>query len=448
MDDLRKAKLSNSIDDNDMTTSGFDNTNFPDKTADSSLGGDDTFSKFEKLCDEENPLENFNVDINLSQLNDMEEPSHFWENTMNNMSKLMSPIKRCGLLRPSTIIEEDSQINSTASSSALSSMSTNALVDIIGNIVDDKEQSHISETSTIKSGSSSFESACYGDVGSSKSKAIALTSFTSIEESFVTAGSRYSTTEGTFKTPTASKHGDLIQFTPFERTENISDYYTVKQELDCKSEDIIEISSTDDENESLNNTLEEISSLKTDSMTRDSLASNTNTNDELNSSHEFNDTLEEVEYFLKKGSKLLEKQSEASKVIIKSPVFEKPKTPDTIKKKPVTKLDKDTDFLPPSYPKLKPFRSIQPANKKNNYDHIVSPLHLYINKTAVAPLSTGERASRRDIFETKLSSRDSRYFPNRQSSKENVDVHQTKQTHNFPKKVYISAETQHVRFFF
>lgn len=473
------------ISDRDMTTSAFDNTNHND-VHNKSLGGDDTFSKFEKLCEELNPLENLKDDINLTQLTDMEEPSHFWENTINNMSKLLSPVKMCGMLRPSTIIEEDSQMNSTASNSALSSMSTNELVRMIDNIVDDNkcesESDNASLTSSTTTNFVSMHNTEVSLVTKAQAKMYEITS--SADDSYATAGSSTSTISNTtsksastlhdsmdsltvdtidplnFKTPTSSKH-DLIKFTPFEKSE-ISKYFTAESRSNYENtgkNEVIDISSsnesedTDDDDEAerpINNTLEDVSSLKSDSiLSRDSLISENNPDENLNSSHEFNDTLEEVDYIMRKGLQYMDKNSELAMNITKSiPQLSRvmtPKTPDTvIKRKPIIKYGSkaDDDFKVPSYPKLQSFRVM--SQKKNKYDHIVSPLHLYINNTPIAPFTTGERTSRRDIFESKLSMRDSRFFPNQKSTKENLDVPTSKSSYNFPRKAYISSETQHV----
>jgi hypothetical protein len=46
-----------------------------------------------------------------TQLNDIEAPSALWENTMFSNSPRPSPMKKMGMLRPSTILEEDTLVN-------------------------------------------------------------------------------------------------------------------------------------------------------------------------------------------------------------------------------------------------------------------------------------------------------------------------------------------------
>lgn len=420
LNDLKMGKMNNfNISDRDLTTSAFDNTNSTVRR--SSLGGDETFRKFEKLCDETNPLENLKDDIDMSQLSDMEEPSHFWENTSNNYSKVFSPVKMCGILRPSTIMEEDSQMMSTTCD--ISSLSSDEFIQLIDHAIEENE----SGSKFVKKNQKKYETTDNDDnsyiiPAECSAPAVSITnSPTNSMQNYLHSPIPNQKNDFNFRTPTStptSKH-DLIKFTPFEKNE-VSNYSTTDSIInlnEIESNDIIELSSyfeNDKVNRPFNNTLEDISSLQSDSF----LSNN------QNSSYECNDTLEEVDYLMRKGLKYIEKNSALAQNISKSisqiTRCRTPKTPETvIKRKPTTNVRKsaEDDVKLPSYPKLTPFREL--SAKKNNFDHLSSPLQKKMNKTPGSSLSSENRNFRRDIFESKLYNRDS---PHRKSTTKNLEA--------------------------
>lgn len=435
-----------------------------------------------------------NISEDMTFLGDVEAPSGMFDQTIFNSTKLnkLTDIQRVGLLRPSTIIEEGSLIESETSRNNSRSIQLN------------KNVSTISETSQTST-------AIQQDLTSAET-----TYKTCLPDSEVIEISEFTISSKDLETSSLSKT---------YRTAKTSQETT--QEIDESSE-IVEISDSDSSSPEIDyrrqrNTLEDVSSLIEDSSGYHDEKSSSIKDDEQNvsgiqeilddsdpdqsiSKMEFNDSLERMDYMMARGAQLLQQQSimEAktptnkvkdimsnpitpsfmlSTPLIKPPrtpvattwnsnnktydLIEKtptnlkfpnsPKTPSTVMKQrnlnspPVVTLSnskprfervKPTPTNSFKKPTLAPGSSRIPqktssTKKPNQYDYIVSPIGTYIKNSPYVPLHKNIK-SHKSLFDTELCNR-TRETDEFQSSKENKQVFC-----DLPRKAYISSDLQHV----
>lgn len=424
----------------------------------------------------------------MTFLGDVEAPSGMFDQTIFNSTKLnkLTDVQRVGLLRPSTIIEEGSMLESESSRN--------------------------------------------------NSKSIVLTK--NFSETSTTVQSDVTSAETTFKT--CIQESEVIEISEFTissrdlETSSLSKTYkTAKtsqetQEIDESSE-IVEISDSDsslspevDYRRNLRNTLEDVSSLIEDSSGYDDEKSSSMKDEENESGIQeinddsdpdqsiskmtFNDSLERMDYMMAKGARLLQQQStlEAntptnklkSKDIMSNPItpgfmlstplIKPPRTPttawnsnnktyDLIEKTPTLKMTNSPKTpstvmkqrninTPPLSSNSKPrFERIKPTptnsfkkplfapgssripqktsstKKPNQYDYIVSPIGTYIKNSPYVPLHKNIK-SHKSLFESELCNR-TRETDDFRESKENKKVFC-----DLPRKAYIASDLQHVRF--
>lgn len=440
------------------------------------------------------------IQEDMTFLGDVEAPSGMFDQTIFNSTKLnkLTDIQRVGLLRPSTIIEEGSLIESETSRNNSRS---------IPKIILTKNDSATSETSQ---------------------------SSTAIQQDLTSA-------ETTYKTCLPdSEVIEISEFTISSRdleTSSLSKTYkTAKtsqetQEIDESSE-IVEISDSDSslspevDYRRQRNTLEDVSSLIEDSSgyhdePSSSIKDQQNESgiqeilddsdpDQSISKMEFNDSLERMDYMMAKGARLLQKQSVMEvntptnnktsirdimsnpitpSFLLSTPLIKPPRTPattwnsnnktyDLIEKTPTFKSNNSPNTpstvmkqrninsppvvtlsnSKPRFERIKPtptnsFKkpTLAPGSsripqkssstkKPNHYDYIVSPIGTYIKNSPYVPLHKNIK-SHKSLFESDICNR-TRETDDFRSSKENKKVFC-----DLPRKAYISSDLQHVRIF-
>ncbi|XP_039502009.1 uncharacterized protein LOC120458418 isoform X2 [Drosophila santomea] len=423
------------------------------------------------LLENESPVKG----AECTQLEDVEAPSRFWDNTLAGIDESpsgsgqtpksltkVSPVKMVGLLRPSTIIE-DSELESSDVSSHTSFQSAR----------------------TLKTNASS----CYETATDSSLSGTLL----NVDELFYAAIAKA-------KPPGMSKgeelellsdlHGSLRELASLPQDE-------VEDEEDDVEDTIIELSSSDDDEVQLVSDVKQedtssVSSIHVKDPIEQELAEESVENKE-NSLH-FNDTMEEMQYMMQKGmeymaggappavavnpdSPLLAKQSTfvvSPKSQPKSPAvaFLKPSLPLRSSNKPqtvvaspskgkkLTKVD-----LPMDWTKKKFFSATSgiPQRRqhqiKQPYANIVSPIRTYTQKSGTAPLMSTFRPTSTDMLSTLAISEleqesrlchPKRLFAAKDGTSESSEVDSLKimgidsTAHLLPKKAYISSEIKHV----
>lgn len=441
------------------------------------------------------------IQEDMTFLGDVEAPSGMFDSTIFNSTKLnkLTDIQRVGLLRPSTIIEEGSLVESETSRNNSRS---------IQNIILTKNDSATSETSQ---------------------------SSTAIQRDLTSA-------ETTYKTCLPdSEVIEISEFTISSRdleTSSLSKTYrTAKtsqetQEIDESSE-IVEISDSDSsfspevDYRRQRNTLEDVSSLIEDSSgyhdeksssikdqqnesgIQEIIDDHDSDPDQSISIMEFNDSLERMDYMMAKGARLIQQKAinEANtptnnktkikdimsnpitpSYLLSTPLIKPPRTPvtawnsnnktyDLIEKTPTLKStnspktpstvmkQRNINSPPVTLSNSKPrFERIKPTptnsfkkptfapgssripqktsstKKPNQYDYIVSPIGTYIKNSPYVPLHKNIK-SHKSLFESDLNR--TRETDDFRSSKENKQVFR-----DLPRKAYISSDLQQVRFFF
>ncbi|KRJ97414.1 uncharacterized protein LOC6527000 isoform X2 [Drosophila yakuba] len=423
------------------------------------------------LLENESPVKG----AECTQLEDVEAPSRFWDNTLAGIDESpsgsgqtpksltkVSPVKMVGLLRPSTIIE-DSELESSDVSSHTSFQSAR----------------------TLKTNASS----CYETATDSSLSGTLL----NVDELFYAAIAKA-------KPPGMSKgeelellsdlHGSLRELASLPQEE-------VEEEEDDVEDTIIELSSSDDDEVQLVSDVKQedtssVSSIHVKDPIEQELAEESVENKE-NSLH-FNDTMEEIQYMMQKGmeymtggappavavkpdSPVLAKQSTfvvSPKAQPKTPAaaFLKPSLPLRSSNKPqtvvaspskgkkLTKVD-----LPMDWTKKKFFSATSgiPQRRqhqiKQPYANIVSPIRTYTQKSGTAPLMSTFRPTSTDMLSTLAISEleqesrlchPKRLFATKAGTSESSEVDSLKimgidsTAQLLPKKAYISSEIKHV----
>lgn len=283
---------------------------------------------------------------NCTLLDDIEEPSRMWENTICTETIIQtSPVKMVGLLRPSTIIEEapDDSANSNVSSQMSFQTATKAAsIDVSSSTYDTAHDSTVASTHTDISDKPEINQLEVIDVDHILLSAFAKTNETvettaSTSDSYGNKSSNVDMSvnlidlEKTFSPLQNSSHSLILEDTlaDVEIIEDEEEPTKLEEEVDdnITDESIIEILSDEDETEENEMHLEEYQDLmlfpeiKTEtysersrSINHDTYSFNESSSYEENKENcdkssdkslQFNDTLEEVEYMMKKGKEYM-----------------------------------------------------------------------------------------------------------------------------------------------
>lgn len=472
-----------------MTNTDLNDVTFSDSFDPDSLDK----SKDEEELVMENLIKEFDIKEiskdDMTFLGDIEAPSGMFDQTIFNSTKLhkLTDIQRVGLLRPSTIIEEGSLLESETSQNNSKSIPQIVVTN------DDSTTSETSQSSTaiqreLTSAENTFKT-CIPD-----SEVIEISEFTISSRDLET-----SSLSKTYRTAKTS-----------QETQEIND-----------SQEVVEISDSDTSlspevvRRIQRNTLEDVSSLIEDSSGYDDEKSSSSINEsgiqEINDDSDldqsiskmvFNDSLERMDYMMAKGARLLQQQSimEANtptnnkyiskdilsnpitpSYLLSTPLIKPPRTPttrtyDLIEKTPTSKITNSpktpstvmkqrnvnsptigSSNSKPRFERVKPTptsafkkptfapgssripqKTTSQTKKPNQYDYIVSPIGTYIKNSPYVPLHKNIK-SHKSLFESDLCNR-TRETDDFRASKENKQVFC-----DLPRKAYISSDRQHVR---
>ncbi|XP_070075681.1 uncharacterized protein sip2 isoform X2 [Drosophila takahashii] len=423
------------------------------------------------LLENESPVKG----VECTQLEDVEAPSRFWDNTMAVIDESasgsgleqkarVSPVKMVGLLRPSTIIE-DNELESDVSS-------------------------HMSFQSarTLKTNASS----CYETATDS-----------SLSGTLLNVDDRFYAAIAKAKPPGMSKgeelellsdlHGSLRELASLSKEkEQVEED---EEQLDDVEDTIIELSSSDDEEVQLVSEVKledtsRVSSVHPKDQNQPEKADESLENKE-NSLH-FNDTMEEMQYMMQKGmeymsggasssvaakpkSPVLAKQNTfviSPKQKPKSPAVLQPSLPLRVSNKPQTvaaspskgkqppKVDLSMEWTRKKFfgansgiPQRRQMQIKQP------YANIVSPIRAYTQKSGTAPLMSTIRPTNTDMLSTLAIcelEQESRLCQRKLDFTEKAGTFKAGESewlgiksidstaHLLPKKAYISSEIKHV----
>lgn len=280
-----------------------------DKSSHDLSTGEDSFLAMERLCNMEDKKEQM-INANDTVLFEVEPPSELWNQTVNpnsmnllpdeNETFELSPVKYIGLVRPSTIIEE--------TSSQLNSISKN------------NNSSASSSTKSIN-GSSKLLSIDEGSEESNKTTENHIKTLNSIDVQPLKSHRRSRRETFAFKRRNYTFFGDenlqaIDESESYVSRDNDSEIETPKQkplsEIQTPKEDLIEFGDADESNDD---------------------------------PQQFNDTMEAVDFFIKKGKKIIEQTPVADRnvfqrsVIMETPLF-------SCKRKRILSEMANTELLP------------------------------------------------------------------------------------------------------
>ncbi|XP_034473861.1 uncharacterized protein LOC117781216 isoform X2 [Drosophila innubila] len=350
------------------------------------------------VLDNESPLKG----VDCTQLEDIEAPSRLWDNdftisgndSVRQSLAKTSPVKMVGLLRPSTILEANEAdltgYLSDGSSNNNSSFQTAATLKTAQSF------------DTIASGSSCYETAANNSFASSTKEAPTL----NVDDLFYAAIAKakpHGMSKGEEEELLMDLHETLLDLAANKQNDSILS--------DGADNTIIELSSSDDENEEVDIKLEE------NSMSEAVIEEN-----KENKSMHFNDTMEEMEYMMQKGLEYMAAKAANSipntptkplsdtntatttnsnlskqntfvltpKKVVSSPKRQESnsgnrKLPQSVSSsryainmdKPIEKFFKQPSAIPMR-------RNLKP--QKDQFAHIVSPIRTYTHKSGTAPL--------------------------------------------------------------
>ncbi|KAH8251174.1 hypothetical protein KR032_001544 [Drosophila birchii] len=360
----------------------------------------------EDMLDNESPVKG----VECTQLEDVEAPSRFWDNettlaggvddSVVEPKAKVSPVKMVGLLRPSTIIE-DNELESSSVSSLNSYLSAR----------------------TRKTNASS----CYETATDSSLTSGTLLNVDDLFHAAIAKAKPPGMSKGEEQELLLDLHGSLreLALSPKELPEEAND-----QTDDVLEDTIIELSSDDDVDEE---EVQVVSEIKQEVSTRltnvqgDATIEENQTDDSKedkeNASLHFNDTMEEIQYMMEKGMEYISNgvptplaAKPKSPMLAKSPMLPKQNT-FVVSPKPTAKTPTPR-FLQPALPlrsSNKPKGSeASPSKGKHDLNmewtkkkffapqlqHIVSPIRTYTKKAGTAPLMSLFRPTSADIFST------------------------------------------------
>ncbi|KAH8308334.1 hypothetical protein KR059_010657 [Drosophila kikkawai] len=355
------------------------------------------------MLDNESPVKG----VECTQLEDVEAPSRFWDNDNTLAGTIddsilepktkVSPVKMVGLLRPSTIIE-DNELESSAVSSLNSFLSAR----------------------TRKTNASS----CYETATDSSLTSGTLLNVDELFHAAIAKAKPPGMSKGEEQELLIDLHGSLreLALSPKELPEEAND-----QSDDILDDTVIELSSDDDDDveevKVVSDIKQEVSTRLTNVQGDGTIEGNQmddSKEDKENDSLHFNDTMEEMQYMMEKGMEYIN-NGVATPLAAKpkSPLLPKQNTflvsPKTIQKSP------EARFLEPPLP-LRPSnkpKGVEPSPSKGKmapkhdlnmdwtkkkffpqFGHIVSPIRAYTQKSGTAPLMSLFRPTSADIFST------------------------------------------------
>ncbi|KAH8238962.1 hypothetical protein KR038_010555 [Drosophila bunnanda] len=417
----------------------------------------------EDMLDNESPVKG----VECTQLEDVEAPSRFWDNDNTLAGTIddsvlepktkVSPVKMVGLLRPSTIIEDNELESSNVSSL----------------------NSFLSARTRKTNASSSYETATDSSLASGT-----LLNVDDLFHAAIAKAKPPGMSKGEEQELLSDLHGSLreLALSPKELPEEAND-----QSDNLLDDTIIELSSDDDEVQVVSEIKQEISTRLTNVQENETNEENQKDDckeDKENVSLHFNDTMEEIQYMMEKGMEYISNGVPKSlPAKPKSPMLPKQNTfvvsPKKTAKSPVAR------FLEPSLPlrasnKPKGFEA-SPSKCKPvpKYDlnmewtkkkffgaqsgipqlrHIVSPIRAYTQKSGTAPLMSLFRPTSTDIFSTlaiselEQESRLCQLKPMCNTAAKGSNTSDASALMNgidssarvLPKKAYISSEIKHV----
>uniref|UniRef100_A0A1A9URL1 Uncharacterized protein n=1 Tax=Glossina austeni TaxID=7395 RepID=A0A1A9URL1_GLOAU len=391
-------------------------------------------------------------------LDEVEAPSHFWDNTVGGENEFqMSPVKMVGLLRPSTIMEEacEESVHSNASSPA--SFETALKCTLSG--------TSSAETYGTAKDFTCGSSACsipvtiqnQSSIGSDKNTSLIYNTenLTFVDNSTLHDDSRKNATvitsnnsyrqEETLEADCNEPNSDVPQInaqSPFTNIGDESDESVIEISDEEKDNEIVEANIDTDalscqKNAASQTTSQILKDIKAESIMSLSFESDKENcyDSDIETSPQFNDTMEEVEYMLKKGLEYMasegmptnksDKTKSVASTQFEKSVLSTPKTP----KVPATpsykcSINKSAPKAKPSATKsegkaasnlanvkktdryalnIKPFPKFdlfaKPTNKRQKelsqkFSHVVSPIGTYMKKTAVTPLMANIKCRR------------------------------------------------------
>ncbi|XP_065081057.1 uncharacterized protein sip2 [Ochlerotatus camptorhynchus] len=406
----------------------------------------------------------------ITQLDDVEEPSCLWENTMVQCApgKALSPVKRMRMLRPSTIIEE-ATINETTTASANSKNTS------LESYITTKPNLNGSDDCSIETGSEVYRTADDGTYDHSKQSTV------------------NSTTDSVFGFDATTVEKTSIE----ARDESID----VEEQVVEDDDDVIVLSSSDSEAENEDNSgdylLADSARMDTgslfnnsDSLQDDPLCQEDSIDREEVGSplldaipDHFNDTMEEMEFMMRQGMKILQQQKAQQQSISEQPK----ETTGSMKKTmvashttPVTPISpnrylkasqhtsvsaKQTLFSysasnsnsakkPTAAPSAgpsscgtfkKPVSRFPLPKSAKKFDHIVSPIGEYIKKTPKTTLQARIFCANHNLIDVLHSKNDNR--DSVMSSKDNLmqqEVDSTTYSSSLPRKGVVCSRGAHV----
>ncbi|XP_016945874.3 uncharacterized protein sip2 isoform X2 [Drosophila suzukii] len=426
------------------------------------------------LLENESPVKG----VECTQLEDVEAPSRFWDNTLAVLDETasgsgmehkarVSPVKMVGLLRPSTIIE-DNELESDVSS-------------------------HVSFQSarTLKTNASS----CY-ETATDNSLSGTLLNVDDLFYAAIAKAKPPGMSKGEELELLSDLHGSLRELASLSKEEEKEQEEEEEEDeqLDDVEDTIIELSSSEDEEVQLVSEVKledtsRVSSVHVKDVTEPEQAEESFENKE-NSMH-FNDTMEEMQYMMQKGMEYMAGGASTTPAAkSESPVLAKQKTfvispkqsparpflqpslPLRASNKPPTVVSSPSKGRQP--PKIdlsmewtrKKFFSANsgiPQRRqqqiKQPYANIVSPIRTYTQKSGIAPLMSTFRPTSTDMLTTLAISeleQESRLCQPKSlftaKSGTSTAVGEDGQgikgidstAHLLPKKAYISSEIKHV----
>uniref|UniRef100_A0A1B0A920 Uncharacterized protein n=1 Tax=Glossina pallidipes TaxID=7398 RepID=A0A1B0A920_GLOPL len=384
-------------------------------------------------------------------LDEVEAPSHLWDNTVGDEYEFqMSPVKMVGLLPPSTTMEE------ACGDSVHSDVSSPASFETAGKCT----LSGISSAGTYGTAKdfTCGSSACsipvtiqnQSSIGSDKSASLVhnADNLTFVVNSTLHDGSRKNATvitsnnsyrQEVLETDCTEPNSNVPQLnaqSPFTNIGDESDESVIENEDEEKDKEVVEANMGTDaiccpKNAAPQTTSQILKDIKAESIMSLSFESDKENcyDSDIETSPQFNDTLEEVEYMLKKAFEYMASddmpknksnetksvtstQSEKSvlstpKTFIvsatqsyKCPIYKSvPKAKPSATKcegKAVSKTDRYAINIKP-FPKFDLFGT--PTNKRqkelsHKFSHVVSPIGTYMKKTAVTPLMANIKCRR------------------------------------------------------
>ncbi|KAH8279953.1 hypothetical protein KR054_012144 [Drosophila jambulina] len=420
----------------------------------------------EDMLDNESPVKG----VECTQLEDVEAPSRFWDNDNTLAGTIddsvlepktkVSPVKMVGLLRPSTIIE-DNELETSGMSSLNSFLSAR----------------------TRKTNASS----CYETATDSSLTSGTLLNVDDLFHAAIAKAKPPGMSKGEEQELLSDLHGSLreLALTPKELPEEAND-----QSDGVIDDTIIELSSDDDNDEEVQVVPEikqelstRLTNVQGDETTEEDKADDSK-EDKENVSLHFNDTMEEIQYMMEKGMEFINNG-------VQTPLAAKPKSP-MLPKQSTFVVSPSKTVQSPAARFLEPALPLRASNKPKGLEaspskgkpvpkhdlnmewskkkffgvhsgipqlrNIVSPIRAYTQKSGTAPLMSLFRPTSTDIFSTLAISeleQESRLCQLKpmcstaascsKASGASAPINGIDSSaHVLPKKAYISSEIKHV----